>query len=112
MSDERSGEFAGRERTTMTNATGEQTADTFGQIAPVVSEAKPELELSIWSSGSMRLIYWDWIEGKDLMIAIHPDGTVSRVETDANDVERLTPITMYEFGRSVFALVDQSIQSR
>lgn len=51
-----------------------------------------ELELLKWGDGTIRLAYWDSLEGKDRVFVLNEDGTAC--ESDHEDAETLTPVDL------------------
>jgi len=51
-----------------------------------------ELELLQWGDGSIRLSYWDHMEGKDRIFVLLGNGTAR--ESDCEEPEALTPIDL------------------
>ena len=53
-----------------------------------------ELELQQWGDGSIRLAYWDYMEGKDRIFVLLADGTAREATQVDETTEELTPVDL------------------
>lgn len=64
-------------------------------IAREIGESKFELEVSQWSGGALRMVYWDWRSASDVIVEIRDDGLFLVGETD-EFADSFSPISLVD----------------
>lgn len=86
----------------------DMTPEAFALSLQTIVQAiggQMNFELCPWDDGTMRLIYWDHVAGKDAVFVLHEDGTASQaryVDEDA-EIETFTPVELVTVLRGMWA---------